>query len=99
MYKEYCVWYVCCFCTGNVQFVASLGWREKFIRRHPEVRTKVTEVGTYLCEDICSVGDPCCCGGTNPKTVLYFLEFATHKSGWNELRCCWELFCHSWHSD
>ena len=55
MYKEYCVWYVCCFCTGNVQFVASSGWREKFIRRHPEVRTKVTEVGTYLCQDICSV--------------------------------------------
>ena len=35
-------------CAGNVQFVASTGWREKFIRRHPEVRTKVTEVGEYF---------------------------------------------------
>ena len=39
---------VCECCAGNVQFVASTGWREKFIRRHPEVRTKVTEVGEYF---------------------------------------------------
>ena len=25
-------------------FVASNGWREKFVERHPEVRTKVSEV-------------------------------------------------------
>ena len=33
-----------CICAGNKMFVASNGWREKFVERHPEVRTKVSEV-------------------------------------------------------
>ena len=38
------------------------------------MRTKVTEVGTYLCEDICSAGDPCCCGGTDPNILLLMFQ-------------------------
>ena len=65
---------VCECCAGNVQFVASTGWREKFIRRHPEVRTKVTEVGEYFVGTVMLQNLPCTrVGGMNSDVVGKYL--------------------------